>query len=126
MQPVSGSDQFFIQAMGQEEGPYAFADLQMRVRGGSILGDTPVRKEGGAYFPAKDIPGLFSQKEWLTALLLSVFVGSLGVDRFYLGQTGLGIVKLITFGGCGVWALIDIIMIALNKVTDTQGLPLRK
>lgn len=126
MQPVNANDQFFIQAMGQEEGPLSYTDLQMRVRGGTLLGDTPVRKDAGAYFPAKEVPGLFSQKEWLTALLLSVFVGSLGVDRFYLGQSGLGVVKLITFGGCGVWSLIDIVMIAMNKVTDSQGLPLRK
>jgi len=78
------------------------------------------------FFPAKEIPGLFSDKEWLTALLLSVFVGSLGADRFYMGQIGLGIFKLITCGGLGIWSLIDIILFATNKVTDTQGRPLRK
>ena len=49
---------------------------------------------------------------WLMALLLSIFLGSLGVDRFVMGHVGLGILKLITGGGCGVWWLIDVILIA--------------
>lgn len=64
------------------------------------------------------------QKSFVTALLLSFFLGGLGVDRFYLGYTGLGIVKLLTFGGLGIWALIDFIMIALRKVTSADGQPL--
>ncbi|MEP7216643.1 MAG: TM2 domain-containing protein, partial [Anaerolineaceae bacterium] len=87
---------------------------------------TMIRKGDGPWFNAKEVPGLFSEKEWLTTLLLSLFVGTLGVDRFYLGQTGLGILKLLTCGGMGVWALIDVILVATDKVTDTNGLPLRK
>ena len=70
--------------------------------------------------------GAVSDKEWMTALLLSIFLGGLGVDRFYLGYSGLGIAKLLTLGGCGIWSIIDIISIAQNKMPDAEGRPLKK
>ena len=69
-------------------------------------------------------PTGYSDKPWMTTLLLSLFVGALGVDRFYLGYTGLGVVKLLTCGGCGIWALIDLILIVMDKLPDAQGRPL--
>lgn len=50
-------------------------------------------------------------KDPTIALILSLFVGGLGVDRFYIGDTGLGVLKLITCGGFGVWAIIDLFLI---------------
>jgi len=66
------------------------------------------------------------QKEWIVALLLSVFLGHLGIDRFYLGYIGLGILKLLTFGGCGIWWLIDLILIAADQLKSADGKPLIK
>lgn len=52
------------------------------------------------------------QVNWILVLIMSIFFGSLGVDRFIMGKVGTGILKLITLGGLGVWWLIDLILIA--------------
>jgi len=75
---------------------------------------------------AASVPALTGRKEWLVALLLSIFLGVLGVDRFYLGHVGLGIAKLLTGGGCGIWYIIDIILIATGSLKDSQGQELVK
>jgi len=49
---------------------------------------------------------------WTVTLILSIFFGSFGVDRFMMGQVVLGLLKLVTFGGFGIWWLIDVILIA--------------
>jgi len=66
------------------------------------------------------------KRNYLVALLLSIFVGSLGVDRFYMGLIGTGILKLLTLGGCGIWWLIDLILIATNNLKDSDGKFLHK
>lgn len=66
------------------------------------------------------------QKDWLTTLLLCVFLGGVGVHRFYTGHTGIGVAQLLTLGGCGIWTIYDLIMIATGKFLDASGQPLLK
>ena len=60
-------------------------------------------------------------KSKVVELILSIFLGELGIDRFYLGYIGTGILKLITCGGFGIWWLIDLIMIATGKLKPKDG-----
>ncbi len=62
-----------------------------------------------------------SDKDWTTLLLLSILLGSLGVDHFYTGKIGTGILKLITLGGCYIWWIIDIVNVVSEKFVDSDG-----
>ncbi|WP_233200519.1 TM2 domain-containing protein [Cryobacterium sp. M15] len=64
-----------------------------------------------------------SQKSFVVTWLFAWLLGVFGVDRFYLGKIGSGIAKLLTFGGLGIWWLVDIILV-LAKGRDKQGLQL--
>jgi hypothetical protein len=75
-----------------------------------------VKKEKG-----KSAPGSGSGKSQVTALLLAIFVGVLGIHRFYLGYTGIGVIQLLTLGGCGIWSLIDLIMIITGDLQPKEG-----
>jgi heme/copper-type cytochrome/quinol oxidase subunit 4 len=116
---------FHVQMMGAGDRLYSIGELQQMAKQKALKGNTMVQHRDAGYpVQASTVPTVFSDKQWMTALLLSFFLGGLGIDRFYLGQTGLGIGKLLTLGGCGVWSLIDFIMIATRSVTDADGRPL--
>ncbi len=57
----------------------------------------------------------------LAALLLCIFVGVLGVHRFYVGKIGTGVAMIFTLGGLGIWALIDFIMIVVGSFRDINA-----
>jgi TM2 domain-containing membrane protein YozV len=67
-------------------------------------------------------PVRISSKNKDILVLLAWFLGMFGVDRFYRGQIGLGIAKLLTLGGCGIWALVDHLMYLLaDPPQDASG-----
>jgi len=62
-----------------------------------------------------------SEFDWLTTLLLCVFLGYFGIHRFYTKSIGIGIIQLLTLGCCGIWTLIDLIMIVVGSYRDGYG-----
>jgi len=99
----------FCQKCGAETNPQAV----VCVKCGCSLVSAP------SYVPPSVYPK--AEKSWIAALLLSFFLGILGVDRFYLGHIGTGFLKLITFGGFGIWWLIDLILIISGSMRDADG-----
>lgn len=67
-----------------------------------------------------------SQKSFAATWVLALLLGTLGIDRFYLGKIGTGILKLVTLGGFGIWTLIDLIMVLAGGTRDKEGLPLER
>lgn len=62
-----------------------------------------------------------SEKNFIATLLFCLLLGYFGVHRFYVGKIGTGILMLLTFGGLGIWLLIDLIMVACGAFRDKQG-----
>lgn len=75
----------------------------------------PAVSPTAAVQPAKSFVATWAFAWWL---------GTVGVDRFYLGKIGTGLLKLITLGGLGIWTLIDIILVLTGTTRDKQGRPL--
>lgn len=87
--------------------------------GGVVKGGQPTA------YATPAAPSTEGGKMFLVAFLLSTFLGVLGVDRFYLGKIGTGLLKLFTLGGLGIWATIDWILIISNHMRAKDGTPLR-
>jgi TM2 domain-containing membrane protein YozV len=84
------------------------------------------RKEAMTQMPTQTPGAAEPQKDWLVTLLLAIFLGGLGVHRFYVGKVGTGVIMLLTGGGCLIWYIIDIIAVATGSFTDKYGRPLLK
>ena len=133
---------------GREYGPITRAELQHwldegRISSTCFIADTDQRrwKSAPELFPslpqspskigsaayqssrpgAADSPGRPSLLAAILLSLLGPFAGLSGLHRFYLGHITIGILMLITCGGCGIWQLIDIIILASGNMRDTYG-----
>ena len=62
-----------------------------------------------------------SEKRILPAFLLCFFLGIFGAHRFYVGKTGTALLQLFTLGGCGIWTLVDFVMIIIGEFSDKDG-----
>jgi TM2 domain-containing membrane protein YozV len=89
-------------------------------------GPPPAGSYGGGYVPSPYAAPIvaYSDRSRSTAFMLAWWLGWLGADRFYVGQTGLGVLKLLTGGGFAIWWMIDIILLALGAINDAEGKPL--
>ena len=66
-----------------------------------------------------------SEKHWATTLLLAIFLGELGIHRFYVGKIGTGILWLLTAGFFGIGWIVDIIMICTQTFTDSNAVAIK-
>lgn len=67
-----------------------------------------------------------SDRDWWITFWLSLILGAFGADRFYLGFPVLGLLKLFTFGGFGLWWLIDLALLLGNRIADDEGRIVRR
>lgn len=92
--------------------------------GGQMARSAPACPKCGA--PNALSQPVMSKKTMTAAALLCFFLGTFGLHRFYVGKIGTGILMLITFGGFGIWTIIDFVRIIVGSFKDKQGLPLAR
>ena len=93
--------------------------------GKEIRDDAVICIHCGCKVEGRDLnPG--DKKSWVVSLLLCLFLGGIGAHRFYTGYIGIGVAQLLTLGGCGIWAFIDLICILCNSYKAADGSDLQK
>jgi len=89
--------------------------------GAAVAASARPSGHGGPLSPGYSADKPVSPYSRLAALLLCLFLGGLGVHRFYVGKVGTGVAMIFTLGGLGIWILIDFIMIVVGNFTDING-----
>ena len=74
---------------------------------------------------AEVVSNAYSEKNIIVAFVLAFFLGVFGIHRFYVGKVGTGILMLLTLGGFGIWALIDVVFIGVGEFSDKDGKKLK-
>src|SRR5574340_1159591 len=84
----------------------------------------PMPQQYAPYLGQVPVMTMEPQKSWIATVLLCQLLGTLGIHRFYTGRFISGIFQLLTFGGFGIWAFVDLIMIITGDFTDSYNRPL--
>jgi len=66
-----------------------------------------------------------NENRWIITLLLCWFLGVFGIHRFYTGHIAIGVIQLLTLGGCGIWVLVDFIILIVGNFKDAEGNPIK-
>ncbi len=66
-------------------------------------------------------PQIYSPKSYMVTLILCFIFGGFGIHRFYVGKVGTGILMLLTLGGLGIWALIDLVLVVSGSFKDSEN-----
>ncbi len=119
-------DRYYLYRHDSQEGPYTLYEIRRMIHHGHLKrSDRACNEHGGVWISVGEIPHLYSNRSRLAALILSFFLGVFGLDRLYLGYYWSSFFKGLTCGLCGVWLIVDFVMILLDELWDASGRPLR-
>lgn len=76
---------------------------------------------GDRKFPKRQVCSWTSGLKWSTTFWYSLILGGFGADRFYIGHNGLATLKMLTFGGIGIWTIVDCVLSGIGYLTPTDG-----